>query len=89
MLADARLTFESGRQALMVPLAAVVPKRDAHAVYVVAGDKAAERTVRIESFVGQSAVIAGGLTPGEEIVVEGARTLASGSRIERKEPEAP
>jgi RND family efflux transporter MFP subunit len=83
MIARVHLARRAAAEALAVPLGAIVPRRGDHVVYVVSADRAEARVVRLDRLVGNEAVIGAGLEGGEEIVVEGQRTLQDGALIER------
>jgi membrane fusion protein (multidrug efflux system) len=61
------------RDAVMVPLDAIVPMEDARAVYVVQDGKARRRIVQIEPLLilGQYVRVSSGLSPGDRLIVEG------------------
>jgi len=67
--------------AIAVPLAAVIPRRGEHMVYVVENGVAVRRVVGLDSLAGQEAVINRGLQPGERLVVEGHRGLQDGVAV--------
>jgi len=75
----ARQTLE---QALLVPLAAVIDYENEKGVYVLAGDRAARRTVTLGPLVGEQVVITSGLAAGERVIVEGAQQVSDGQRVE-------
>jgi membrane fusion protein (multidrug efflux system) len=67
---------------ILIPLNAAVPQRGEHLAYVVENRKAVARVLRIEQIYGKEAVIASGLKEGEQLVVEGQRTLQDGMPVE-------
>jgi membrane fusion protein (multidrug efflux system) len=73
-----RRIFES---ALAVPLSAVIPQKGEYIVFVVQDSRAVRRVLRIESIVDQLAVVLSGVTEGEQLVLEGARTLIDGAPV--------
>jgi len=81
MIAEAALVSEIRKDALVVPLAAVIPKRGEHIVFVVQDGRAVRCVVTIDEIVGFEAVISGGLRVGDRLVVEGHRTLQDGRLV--------
>jgi multidrug efflux system membrane fusion protein len=83
----ARLHLATRKDALVVPAAAVQRGPKGTFVYVVAQDKdkpdktAEMRPVQVDSIEGETAVLAGGLRPGEQVVTEGQAQLRPGSRV--------
>jgi len=58
-------------------------------VYVVKEDSSAElRVVQVARTEGAQTVIAGGLKPGETVVVDGASRVLPGSKVSAKSPDA-
>jgi multidrug efflux system membrane fusion protein len=81
------LTLTTQSDAVVVPAEAVQVGQEGQHVFVVKPDKTVEvRPVILGSTNEGEAVIAKGLTPGEQIVREGQFLLAPGSRIEIKDP---
>lgn len=66
-----------------VPIAAVVEgDRDSASVYVVNGDRATRRPVRVAFIAPEAVALSEGLEPGERVVTDGALYLQDGERIE-------
>lgn len=61
-----------------VPLAAVVPRRGEHVVFVAVGGRAVRRVVTLDRIAGGQAVLSAGVAAGEAVVVEGHRGLTDG-----------
>lgn len=80
MLADVDLVRPGREGAILVPLAAVIPQRGEHVVFVRDGETAVRRTVQILSLSGREATVTG-VEAGEEVIVEGHRALQDGVRI--------
>lgn len=80
----ARVDVVRGRteQAVAIPVSAMVPRRGDLVVFVEQGGRAARRVVRITRFVDDRAVLAGGLAPGERLILEGHRSLADGAAVQ-------
>jgi membrane fusion protein (multidrug efflux system) len=89
MIAEVTVVRAVREDALVVPLAAVVPRRGDHLVFLVEGGRAAQRVVRLERIVGSEAVVASGLEPGERVIVSGQRTVEDGQLIEIEPAAAP
>jgi RND family efflux transporter MFP subunit len=81
MIARVSLASKVGRQAMVVPLAAVVPQKGDYVVYAVEDGRAARRLVKIDEIKGSEAVISEGISDGDNIVVEGARALVDGMPV--------
>jgi multidrug efflux pump subunit AcrA (membrane-fusion protein) len=75
--------FDRGERSgvVVAPMTAVIPKRGEYYVFIARGDRAALRYVRLEAILGQEAVIASGLAPGDLLVVEGHRGLQDGTLL--------
>jgi len=70
------------REAIVVPLAAILQQGDQAAVWVVGADnRIAQRPVEIERYDDAGAVLKGGLNPGETIVAAGAFKLVAGEQV--------
>jgi len=78
MIVDVEIMRALREGAIAVPLAAVIPRRGEHMVYVVENGLAVRRMVGLDSLAGQDAVIGSGLKAGERLVVEGHRGLQDG-----------
>jgi len=81
MIAEATLIRRADAQVLVVPLAAVIPEKGEHVVYVVEEGHAARRIVRIAGQTESEAVIGTGLRAGDRVVVEGQRGLQDGAKV--------
>jgi RND family efflux transporter MFP subunit len=66
---------------LLVPAAAARRQDGEDVVYVVRGDLAERRAVRLGSVVGDEVEVIAGLTGGERLIVEGPADLADGDRV--------
>lgn len=64
-----------------VPLAAVIPRRGEHSVYIAVDGHAEHRTVTLDRIVGEMAVLSAGVAAGEPVIIEGHRNLADGANI--------
>lgn len=83
MIATATLTGGQPSNVIAIPLSAVIPKNGEHFVYIVHEDRAVRRLVKIDRILGERAVLAEGLAAGDELIVDGHRTLIDGESIER------
>ncbi len=72
-----------------VPLAAVIPRRGEHVVFVVAGNHAVRRVVTLNRIAGGQAVLSAGVAAGEAVVVDGHRGLMDGVEVERVDDGSP
>lgn len=78
----ATLVLYEERDAIVVPIAAVVAAEGGDYVYVVDQDKAVTRPVVTGRSVGDDVVITDGLTPGETVVTDGQLRLVPGARVQ-------
>jgi membrane fusion protein (multidrug efflux system) len=67
--------------ALLVPLAAVVDFENEKVVYVVEGDRAERRAVKLGPVVGARVVVEEGVERGDRLVVAGQQQVADGQRV--------
>jgi len=77
-----RLTKRETTDAIVIPRDAVLPGKAGDHVYVVAGDRAALRTVSLGPDQGLMVTVREGLESGELLVVRGQRELQDGSLVE-------
>lgn len=83
MIVSLALQRAALRDAILVPLTAVVPtKRGEHLAYVVRDGRAESRVLTLERIVGSNALISAGLAAGDQLVVEGQRTLQDGLPVQ-------
>lgn len=86
MIANVELVRRRREDSLVVPLAAVLPRKGEHVVYVVEKGRAVRHVVQIDAIIGSEAVLRAGLPPGAEVVVDGHRALQDGMRVENQSP---
>ena len=72
---------------MVVPLAAVIPRKGEHYVFTVENGRAVRKRILLGDLVGSEAMVEGGLAAGERMVVEGHRGLQDGMAV--TESEAP
>lgn len=77
----ARLVLAQRKDALLISASAVQRGPKGSFVYVVQGDTAATRPVEVEGLIGDQALIARGLAPGEQVVCEGQNQLRPGAKV--------
>jgi RND family efflux transporter MFP subunit len=82
----ARIVLAS-RDGVVVPTASVVRRPAGDVVYVVSGDKVAERKVTVGIRDGQRAEILAGVEPGETVAVSGAGFLTDGALVAQRTPD--
>ncbi|HUS58798.1 MAG TPA: efflux RND transporter periplasmic adaptor subunit [Planctomycetota bacterium] len=80
-LVRAVLTRNVLKDAVMVPLSAVIPLEGSKCVYVVNGDKAERRDVLLGIIKGRDVQIREGLAAGDKLIVAGHRFVAPGSLV--------
>src|SRR5215475_4758364 len=85
---NVNLTLGVQANAVLVPSAAIQIGQNGPYVFVIKQDSTVElRLVRIDRTVGNKTVIAGGLTAGERVVVDGQLRLNNGTRVTIARPE--
>jgi len=77
-----RLTRQILKDAILIPLAAVIPMEDGKAVYVTESSKAQRRMVELGVIRGDRVQIRSGLKPGDQLIVAGHRFVAAGQKVE-------
>jgi RND family efflux transporter MFP subunit len=77
-----RLTRQILKDAILVPLAAVIPMENGKAVYVVESSKSQRRNVELGMIRGDRVQIRSGLKPGDQLIVAGHRFVAPGQKVE-------
>jgi membrane fusion protein (multidrug efflux system) len=81
MVVDVLLDRGPWTGGVAVPLVAIVPRKGEHLAFVVREGRAAARVVRIDRIAGVHVLVTAGLEAGEELVVEGQRSLQDGMRV--------
>lgn len=82
MIASVQLDRGVREGCVAVPLSAVIPKRGEDIVFVIVDGRAIQRVVRIDAIIGNTAILVAGVSPGEQLVIEGQRTLQDGMAVE-------
>ncbi len=77
---------QMGRSVVVVPREAVRQDGGTDVVFVVTGDRAERRAVRLNVSEGDGAQIVAGLVGGEQVVVQGPSDLADGDAVEVESP---
>jgi membrane fusion protein (multidrug efflux system) len=77
-----RLTRQILKDAILIPLAAVIPMEDGKAVYVVEASKSQRKIVELGIIRGDRVQIRSGLKPGERLIVAGHRFVAPGQKVD-------
>ncbi len=80
-LEDQPPQVETGGTRLLVPTAAARNQDGQDVIYVVRGDLAERRAVRLGTVVGDQVEVIAGLTAGERLIVDGPADLADGDRV--------
>lgn len=81
MIAQVALVRQERAGAIVVPLAAIVPRKGEHYVFAVADGHAVRKRVQIAALIGSEAVLESGVAAGERVVVEGHRGLQDGMAV--------
>jgi membrane fusion protein (multidrug efflux system) len=68
-------------EAIMIPLASVIPTETGYQVYVVEDGKASQRPVEIGIIVGDRVQVKKGLKGGDELIVDGHRLVGDGTHV--------
>jgi len=76
-----RLTRQILKDAVLVPLLAVIPMEDSKAVYVVNSSQAKRREVKIGIIRDDQVQITSGLEPGDKLIIAGHRFVAPGQKV--------
>ncbi len=79
---NTRLMLSVRKNAIVVPLAAVQRGTQGSYVYTVKSGKANMQTVKVDLTQGNIALIASGVDPGDQVVVDGQERLQSGTPVE-------
>jgi membrane fusion protein (multidrug efflux system) len=69
------------KDAIMIPLLAVIPMEDSKTVYVVNSDKAQRREVELGIIKGDYIQVTNGLETGDKLVISGHRFVAPGQKV--------
>lgn len=87
MYVRARLTQGVNRDAILLPHAAVTrnPRGEAQVMIVSADDKVETRTVEAERSLDDKWVVTGGLTAGDQVIVEGLQKVKAGAPARAEE----
>ena len=76
-----RLTRQIIKDAIMIPLLAVIPMEDSKTVYVVNSEEAHRRQVEIGVIKGDHVLVKSGLKPGDRLIIAGHRFVAPGQKV--------
>ena len=88
MIAQVALVRQERDGAMLVPLAAIVPRKGEHYVFAVENGRAVRKRVLMGALIGHEAVLESGVAAGERIVVEGHRGLQDGQPVSEGGAEA-
>jgi membrane fusion protein (multidrug efflux system) len=75
------LTRRILKDAILIPLLAVIPMEDSKAVYVVNSSQARRREVEFGIIRGYQVQITSGLEPGDKLIIAGHRFVAPGQKV--------
>jgi membrane fusion protein (multidrug efflux system) len=75
------LTRRILKDAILIPLLAVIPMEDSKAVYVVNSSQAKRREVELGIIRGYQVQVTRGLEPGDKLIVAGHRFIAPGQKV--------
>lgn len=85
MIASVRYRRGIRRQALTLPLDAIIPQKGDNVVFVVRDGTAVRRLVRIDAILDQDALIMSGVSAGDRVVTRGNRMLTDGAKVQIQE----
>lgn len=77
----ASLTRRILKDAILIPLLAVIPMEDGKAVYVVNSEQAQRREVKLDIIKGDRILVTSGLKPGDRLITAGHRFVAPGQKV--------
>jgi len=80
-IVSVRLTRRILKDAVMIPLLAVIPMEDGNTVYVVNSSEASRREVKLGIIKGDRVEIRSGVEPGDKLIVAGHRFVAPGQKV--------
>lgn len=81
---DARITVFAREEAAIVPAGALFRREDGWHVFVVENGRALDRGIVLLRRSGRFAAIAGGLAPGERVIVYPSDRVAAGTRVQTR-----
>lgn len=76
-----RLVRRVLKDAVLIPLLAVIPTENGNAVYVVNSEEAQRRDVELGAIKGDRVQITKGLEPGDKLIIAGHRFVAPGQKV--------
>jgi multidrug efflux system membrane fusion protein len=88
MFVNLTLVLGNEKQVLTIPEVAVQHGQNGDYVFVIAGDKAANRPVKVSRMQESTAVIESGVEAGEQVAVDGLMSLKDGVAVSVQPPEA-
>ncbi len=77
----ARLTRQVLKDAILIPLLAVIPMEEGHVIYVVESGQAQRRQVELGIIKGDRVQVMRGLQPGDQLIIAGHRFVAPGQKV--------
>jgi membrane fusion protein (multidrug efflux system) len=80
-IVNVRLTRRILKDAILIPLLAVIPMEDSKAVYVVNSSQAKRRDIELGIFKDDQVQITSGLEPGDKLIIAGHRFVAPGQKV--------
>ena len=80
-IVQVQLTRRTLKDVIMIPLLVVIPMEDAKAVYVVEGNRAVRRVVKLGLIKGRAIRVTDGLNPGDRLIIVGHRYVGPGQSV--------
>lgn len=81
MIVNVNLIRGMIENAIVIPLASVIPQRGEHVVFLASSNVAQRSVVKLHHITEKNAIISEGLTPGDQLIVAGHRGLQDGVPI--------
>ena len=81
MIAEARILSQRLEAVITIPRRSIMQRQDGATVFVVEDGMARLRSVTLGAGENGTVVVAGGLSAGEAVVIDGARQLADGDGV--------
>ena len=88
LIATTELSLGQIQDAIVVPLASVIPDKGDYVAYTANNNRAERRIVKIDSIRGHEAILADGLYAGDELIVTGQRAITDGAYIAPEPPDS-
>ncbi|HUT59657.1 MAG TPA: efflux RND transporter periplasmic adaptor subunit [Phycisphaerae bacterium] len=85
-IVSVRLTRRVLKDAITIPLKAVIAQEQGYQVFVNEGGKAAEHDVKLGFLTGHRVLVTDGLRPGDRLITDGHRFVSPGQKVAERDP---